>query len=363
MKRIVIILTTLLVLSCARETDVLIIGGGASGTAAGIQAARMGTKTMIAEESTWLGGMLTGAGVSAVDGNYRLRSGIYDELVDALADHYGSYQALQTGWVSNVLFEPHVGDRIFKDMAGDVSKFLDIRYNTSFVSAKKTSWGWMVKLKENGRTVKVKAHVLIDATELGDVAKAVGVKYAIGMDSRHDTGESIAPETANDIVQDLTFCMTLTDYGPGADKTIEKPEGYDPSLYYNSCVNPHNFNTIGQPGESGYRKADTGQSIWSPTMMLNYGRLPVTSGGSKYMVNWPVDANDVYVNLIDESPQRRQELLDSCKRITLGFLYFLQTELGYKNLGLSEDEYPTPDLLPFIPYHRESRRTEGFCRL
>ncbi len=362
MKKICFLLTAFLALSCASETDVLIIGGGASGTAAGIQAARMGVKTLIAEESTWLGGMLTSAGVSAVDGNYRMRSGLYDEFVDALADHYGSYGALQSGWVSNVLFEPHVGDAIFKELAAAQSPFLEIRYNTSFVRAKKTSWGWKVTLQQDGRKKKVKTRILIDGTELGDVAKAVGVPYSIGMDARSETGESIAPEQANDIVQDLTYCMTLTDYGPDADKTIAKPADYNPELYYNCCDNPHNFNTEGVPGQSGYRKADTKQSLWSASMMLNYGKLPVTRGGAKYMVNWPVDANDVYVNIIDATPERRQAALDSCKNITLGFLYFLQTELGYKNLGLSEDEYPTPDLLPFIPYHRESRRIDGVVR-
>ena len=355
-------LVFLAAVSCARETDVLIIGGGASGTAAGIQSARLGVKTVIAEESTWLGGMLTSAGVSAVDGNYRMRSGIYDEFVDALVEHYGSLSRLQSGWVSNVLFEPHVGDRIFKDMASSVSGDLDVLYNTSFVSARKTSYGWKVKLLSDGKAVTCKTHILIDGTELGDVAKAVGVKYSIGMDSREDTGESIAPAKANGIIQDLTFCMTLTDYGPDADKTIAKPADYNPQIYYNCAVNPHNYNTEGAPGESSYRKADTHQTIWSPSMMLNYGKLPVTSGGTKYMVNWPVDANDVYVNIIDATPERRKAALDSCKNITLGFLYFLQTELGYKNLGLSEDEYPTEDRLPFIPYHRESRRIDGIVR-
>lgn len=52
------------------KVDVLIIGGGASGVTSGIQSARMGANTLILEESTWLGGMLTSAGVSAVDGNY-----------------------------------------------------------------------------------------------------------------------------------------------------------------------------------------------------------------------------------------------------------------------------------------------------
>nr|HAD51540.1 FAD-dependent oxidoreductase [Algoriphagus sp.] len=64
--------------------DVLIVGGGASGTAAGIAAARMGSKTLIVEPTTWLGGMLTSAGVSAIDGNHRLPSGIWGEFRDSL---------------------------------------------------------------------------------------------------------------------------------------------------------------------------------------------------------------------------------------------------------------------------------------
>ncbi len=108
-------------LSCNKKnyikTDVLIIGGGTSGISAGIQSARLNTKTVIIEEFPWLGGMLTTAGVSAVDGNYKLPSGIWGEFKDSLVSYYGSIEALKTGWVSNVLFEPRVGDKIFKSIA------------------------------------------------------------------------------------------------------------------------------------------------------------------------------------------------------------------------------------------------------
>ena len=62
------------------SVDVLIIGGGASGVTAGIQSARMGAATLIVEETEWLGGMLTSAGVSAVDGNYDLPAGLFGEF-------------------------------------------------------------------------------------------------------------------------------------------------------------------------------------------------------------------------------------------------------------------------------------------
>ena len=49
-----------LLLGCGKEsqkiqTDVLVIGGGASGSAAGIQAARNGAKTLLIEPTPWLG--------------------------------------------------------------------------------------------------------------------------------------------------------------------------------------------------------------------------------------------------------------------------------------------------------------------
>ena len=82
------------------ETDILIIGGGASGVTAGIQAARLNVKTIIVEETTWLGGMLTSAGVSATDGNHEMPSGLWGEFRSQLRKYYGGAKALETGWVS-----------------------------------------------------------------------------------------------------------------------------------------------------------------------------------------------------------------------------------------------------------------------
>ena len=38
-------------MSCTQNVDVLVVGGGASGTAAGVQAARCGVNTLIVEET------------------------------------------------------------------------------------------------------------------------------------------------------------------------------------------------------------------------------------------------------------------------------------------------------------------------
>ena len=331
--------------SSPEHVDVLVIGAGASGTAAGIQSARLGVRTLLVEETPWIGGMLTSAGVSCIDGNYNLRSGIFGEFADSLAVRYGGWDALKTGWVSNINFEPHVGQEILTNMAAGCGDLLEVRREASMVKVLKQEDGlWNVVFRNaDGKKFVVTADVLIDGTELGDVAKACGVEYRIGMEASADTGESIAPEQANDVIQDLTFVAMLKDYGPDADMTIEKPEGYNPEPYYNCAINPKNT------------QMETGQAWWTPQMMITYGRTP----NGKYMINWPIYGNDYYVNTIEMTPEERLEAYAKAKNFTLGFVYFIQTELGMKHLGLADDEFPTEDGLALMPYHRESRRIVG----
>ena len=340
--------------SCAEietyNVDVLVVGGGASGVSAGIQSARMGVQTMIVEETPWVGGMLTAAGVSCVDGNYRLQSGIFGEFADSLAQRYGGWEALKTGWVSHINFEPHVGQEVLTNIAEGCGDKLTVVRETAMVGVEGSEGDWVVTFEgKNGKQFVVNAGVLIDGTELGDVAKACGVEYRIGMESASDTGESIAPEQGNDVIQDLTFVAILKDYGNDADMTIEKPEGYDPAPFYNSATNAMN---VFDP-ETG--KTETGQTIWSADMMITYGKTP----NGKYMINWPIYGNDYYVNSVEMTPEERKEAYKAAKNFTLGFVYFIQTELGMKHLGLADDEFPTEDKLAFIPYHRESRRIVG----
>lgn len=319
---------------------VLIVGGGASGCSAGIQAARMGVKTIIVEESPWLGGMLTSAGVTATDGCYNLRAGTFAEFTDLLAKHYGSYGALQSGWVSNILFEPKIGESVFETLTSR-EKNLTVVKEARFESLTKLAKGWKVLFTgKDGSQLSYHCDILLDCTELGDVAKAAGVRYRIGMDSPSDFGESAAIGP-NNVIQDLTMVMTLKDYG--RDVTIEKPEGYDETRYLNCCKNPYNVPN------------DTGQTLWEPSKMLSYGLTPK----KKYMINWPIFGNDWYANIIEMDREQREEAIKEAKLHSLGFLYFIQTRLGYKNLGLADDEYPSEDLFPFYPYHRESRRIYG----
>ncbi|MGV3704385.1 MAG: FAD-dependent oxidoreductase [Arcticibacter sp.] len=324
------------------SVDILIVGGGASGVTAGIQSSRMSANTLIIEETGWLGGMLTSAGVSAIDGNHQLPSGLWGEFREKLYRHYGGPEAVETGWVSNTLFEPSVGNKILKEMVATPN--LNVWYNTRYESIKKEGNLWLVKVRKGGTFRLIKAKLVIDCTELGDVMAAAGAKYDIGMDSRSVSGEMYAPEKANDIIQDLTYVVILKDFGKGANKTIKKPRGYDPEVFKHCC-------DVADPA------AENAAPHIDCSKMLTYGKLP----NGKYMINWPKDGNDIYLNIIEKTPQEREEALKEAKLHTLRFVYHMQTTLGYKHLGIA-DEFPTKDKLPMIPYHRESRRVNGLVR-
>ena len=299
-----LISTALLILAaaCTPVYDVVVVGGGTGGTAAAIEAARDGARVLVVEESPWLGGMLTSAGVSAIDGNYRLRGGIFGEFTDSLAARYGGYDALKSGWVSNILFNPAVGADILANMAGEAG--VEARFGTTITDIRDH---WRLTLSDGSR---VKARILIDGTELGDIALEAGA-------------EELQDRVT---LQDMTYVAIVKQYDH--DVTIEEPQNYNPELYRECC------------------------STWPPEMMLSYGALP----DGHIMLNWPQNGNDIYLDYLN---MPREEVYRQAKNRTLGYIYYLQTELGYRNLGIADDVFPTADGLPFYPYYRESRRFAG----
>ena len=313
-----LVIALLALAGCTRTYDVVVIGGGAGGTCAAIEAARNGASVLVVEETPWLGGMLTSAGVSAIDGNYRLRGGLFGEFTDSLAARYGGYEALKSGWVSNILFNPRIGAEVLRNMADKAGVELRMgcqarptpHSDSSPHSGLDPESPWKLTLSD-GTTVK--ARILIDGTELGDVAATLGVA-----------------ELQDQITaQDLTYVAIVKEYDHPV--TPVRPEGYDPEYYRHCC--------------------DT----WDKDMMLSYGRLP----DGHIMLNWPQSGNDYFAEYLDMSPEEREEAYRQAKLRTLGYIYYLQTELGYQNLGIADDVYPTEDGLPFFPYFREARRIAG----
>ena len=325
----------------ALKTEILIAGGGASGTAAALQVARMGRKVILVEHTPWLGGMLTAAGVSAIDGNHKMPSGIWGEFRTQLEQHYGGPEALATGWVSNTQYEPAVGNQILNRM---LDPYPQLKRIHGYFPVKVLKSGNVVQgvVFENalGEKLEVQAKITIDATELGDVLALAGCEHYIGQDPRSLTGEELAPmerQAAN--IQDLTYVAILKDYGTEKAPLVGKPVGYDLTDFECTCkeVCP-----------------DPAQARHACAALITYGKLP----NNKYMINWPLKGNDTYLNVIEMTQQERQKALQKAKTTTLAYVWFLQNRAGFTQLGLY-NEFGSTDSLPFIPYHREARRVKG----
>lgn len=333
-------------------TSVLVIGGGASGTPAAIQAARMGVDVIVVEQTPWLGGMLTAAAVSATDGNHLLPSGLWGEFRDSLYARYGGPGPLATGWVSNTHFEPWVGAEILANMVAAEPR-IQVRHGYR-VTAVQTEDGRVTGasfVNSRGETLRINATVTIASDEYGDAVRLSGARNRYGFESRAEFGDAMAPETAFPHVQDLTYVAILKDYGPGIDRTLPAPPGYDPSLFDHTCKelsSDPNRNVVNCGPESG-----------KSMHMLNYARLP----GDHYLINWPIHGNDSYVNFVEMTHEQRQEAFERAKDFTRAWIHHIQKERGYTNLGLVAGRFPTSDGFPPMPYIRESRRIYGIQTL
>ncbi len=314
------------------KTDVLVIGGSASGTAAALQCARSKVKTILVEPGSWLGGEMTAGGMCVVEGNRNLPSGIWGEFRKHIRDFYKKTPGFDTTVNAVLRFEPYTGAAILRKMT-DTVKNLTLKMNTPWTTVKKNGTGWEVTITEQGKTNTIKAQVLIDATGTGDVAAKAGAQFSTGFDSRKDTGEQLAPEEPIPVIQDITWCAVLKDYGTGADHTIAKPAGYDPAQY--DCLK--------------------GKDL---SKMVLSGRLP----NNKFMIKWSECANSYKATPELLSPENREQYYKEIRLRVLGLIYYLQTAGNLKNFAPT-DEFGTPDGLPPIPYMREYRRAKGQIRM
>lgn len=89
--------------SILTDCDVLVVGGGPAGSAAGIAAAREGARTVIVERHGFLGGNLTAAGIDTIYGIYSVGEnpvktigGIPDEIINRLKSQNACYERANT---------------------------------------------------------------------------------------------------------------------------------------------------------------------------------------------------------------------------------------------------------------------------
>ena len=153
------------------DVDVLVIGGGCAGVAAGITAARQGLRTLLIENLTSLGGLMTNGYVTGPAG---IIEGLCKELLDRMRDKGLLYDTPHTPAVDpeKCKFEMETmllqsGCRILYNMHA-----VDVVMDGANIQS-------VVCYSKSGRC-ELKARIYIDATGDGDIAAAAGAPYDVG---------------------------------------------------------------------------------------------------------------------------------------------------------------------------------------
>ncbi|MGL6282951.1 MAG: FAD-dependent oxidoreductase, partial [Microcoleaceae cyanobacterium] len=233
-------------------TEVLIVGGGVGGTTAAIQAARRGAKTILVSEWSWLGGMLTTAGVSAPDGNELIpwQTGIWGEFLQAL--HSREKGGLNHGWVSFFTFQPATAANILAEWVNSLTNLHWIPGQIPLAVLKQGNSIIGVQFAD----LIVKAEIIIDGTELGDLLELGEIPYRWGWELQSVWGEPSAPIEENELtknypVQAPTWVVIMQDFMKDTAPPIAKPANYQPTKFTDAWLNhgPQQFlNYGGLPG-------------------------------------------------------------------------------------------------------------------
>ena len=375
-----------------KSCDVFVVGGGTGGFAAALAAARAGRTVHLLEETDWIGGQLTAQGVSALDEHehierfggtrsyYAMREGIrahYRRLSPALAAQ--SHPNPGSCWVTRLAFEPRVAAEVLRDMAqpfigsGRLSILTRTKVASAQVSVDRIESVLAVNLDDR-RWIRIRPRIVIDATELGDLLPLAGAEYVIGAETTAETGEPHAQplESKPHCVQSFTYTFVLERMTAGERHVIAKPERYEhyrDGQPYSLRIHVHGGEIYGEetrwldyqmleqaPGTKG--------GLWTYRRLIDAALFPPDAGYPRdiSMLNWP--GNDYRdQSILDRSPLEQARALQDAKRVSLGFLYWLQAEAprpdaapGFPELRPRPDVFATADALGKHPYIRECRR-------
>ncbi|WP_223692051.1 FAD-dependent oxidoreductase [Leifsonia poae] len=386
----------------AERADLLVIGGGLGGVSAALAALRAGRSVILTEQYAWLGGQLTSQAVTLDEHTWIEQFGStasYRGLRDGIRDYYRQNYPLSpaaraqrhlnpgAGLVSRLCAEPRAGVAVIERMLAPYRSSGRLRIVQPAVPVGAAVDGdrvvsVTVRRLDTGETLVLSGDLVVDATETGELLPLTGTEYVVGSESRAQTGEPSAPESADpQNVQAISWCFVI-DHVDG-DHVIEKPDDYErwramqPDFWgapMMSLTAPHprtldietrTFTpTIDDDPFAAVadQRSDGGDSeLWIFRRMLARKTLePGFLDSDIVLVNWPMI--DYIDGSVIDTPDA-QEHLDAAKAQSRAMLYWLQTEAprpdggaGWPGLRLRPDVTGTEDGFAQAPYIRESRR-------
>ena len=374
--------------------DVLVVGGGTGGVAAALAVARAGRSVCLTEETDWIGGQLTTQGVSALDEHEHIErfggTRTYYALREAIRDHYRRLSpplAAQphpnpgSCWVSRLAFEPEVALGVLDAWLAPLIESGRLRlFRRTKAAAVETTGdritGLLAVHLDERRWFSFRAGIVIDATELGDVLPLAGAEHVVGAESRAQTGEPHAQphEAKAHCVQSFTYTFVLERARAGSHVTPrpDKYEHYRDGQPYSLRIFVHGGEIYGEETRwldyQMFEQAEgTRGGLWTYRRLVDRRLMRGALTPDLSLFNWP--GNDYRdVSILDRSPREQAQALQDAKRVSLGFLYWVQTEAprpdgtrGFPELRLRPDVLHTTDGLCKFPYIRECRRLQALA--
>ncbi|MDF9832826.1 hypothetical protein M2103_001040 [Ereboglobus sp. PH5-5] len=168
--------------------DVVVVGGGVSGSVAAIAAARCGARVLVVEEQGFPGGSLTAMGVGPMmsfhnPAGEQVVRGIPDEIIGRLRERGAStgHIADTTTYCSTVTpFDSEALKIELETMLADAD--CGMLYHTQLAAVETDAAGGIARIivcNKAGLTA-IRAKVFVDATGDGDLAARAGVPFQLG---------------------------------------------------------------------------------------------------------------------------------------------------------------------------------------
>lgn len=367
--------------------DVVVVGAGTGGIAAAIQAARLGSRVALLEETDWIGGQMTAAAVSTMDegGTITLDSGLYAEFLQRMrAAYLARGKSVNTCYGGNNThcYEPSVAQKVLLEMIGQccdainhkgkgkVDLYLRERV-VKVLGTRQTVTGVVTQHQQ-----VFHSKVVIDATEYGDVLPLTPAAYRLGNLTNDESGKAC--------IQDITYAAVIRKYPHGLPSGLlmeHAPPGYTSEF-------EARMKRVLEPDGNPVNRKTTPVNF---AVFNAYRGLPDSTNPNNYVrtqaaaitraeMNWFNDY-EVTTDIFDRS--KRRAIVCAAKLKTLDLLYYIQHDLHETSWSIANDEgYDTPynreenscsnipneykkieRNFPPLPYVRESRRLIGLYTL
>ena len=393
---------------CAKNYDIVVVGGTPGGIMTAVAAAREGKSVAILERTSHIGG-LPANGLGATDiATRNATTGLFREFTKRVnkyyINQYGENSPQAKDCSDGFHFEPSVAERVFAEMLEEHNDRIDVLTGRQFdaepcnlVMSDESIQTIYILNRINGEREKYTARIFVDATYEGDLGAAAGVPFRVGREGKNEFGEPGAGRVyeywkslpsegstgeADNAVHAYNYRLCLTNV-PENRISIARPDVYDRNEYVSLVEDVWTgrntlksmINVTDSMLEANRRHIASG----NPTMLPgdSWGIRKISSMVT--LPNGKADANNQHAAFIStdlpeenwpwptSSWEWRDKFAERLRNYTLGLLWFVQNDSelpehfreAAKEWGLAKDEYADNDNFPRQVYVREGRRFEG----